>query len=239
MRTDFYPIRFMNPLAAIGLATQGVKMLTGIGQGIAGSIMLKKALKNRPQYEIPNEFNQNVGLANDLYNLRGISSQYENNFLKNIGRNQAGGLAALNSLGRGSALSGVNNIVQSGNDATGNLYAIAGERQLQNQRAGLSMKSNALNQLAQQKLAKMQWDKFNPYIQRVQQATALQGAGMANFSGGASGIAQIAMQGGENNDGVNVGGRSARSAANLSGVSGSNDMNNIWNSISQYRNSPI
>lgn len=193
MRIDFYPARFMNPMAAISAAAGGVKALVGIGQAIAGNRMMKKAEKNRPLYEIPNEYNQNVGLANDLFNLRGISSQYENNFLQGIGRNQAGGLAALNSLGRGSALAGVSNIVQSGNDATGNLYSIAAERQLGNQRAGISMKSNALNQLAQQKLAKMQWDKFNPYIQKMQQGQALSGAGWQNISGGLSQVASMGM----------------------------------------------
>ncbi len=202
MRIDFYPRKFMMPLgAAIGAIAGGVKSLVGIGQAIAGRRIMKKAEKNRPLYDIPDEFNKNLGVANDLFNLRGISSQYENNFLQGIGRNQAGGLAALNSLGRGSALAGVSNIVQSGNDATGNLYSMAGERQLQNQRAGLSMKSNALGQLAQQKLAKMQWDKFNPYIQKMQKGQALQGAGFQNIGGGLSQVASMGMQGGFGGEG--------------------------------------
>lgn len=223
MKTDFYPIKFMNPLAAIGMAAGAVKSLVGIGQAIAGRSIMKKAEKNRPLYDIPNEYNQNVGLANDLFNLRGISSQYENNFLKGIGRNQAGGLAALNSLGRGSALAGVSNIVQSGNDATGNLYSMAAERQLGNQRAGISMKSNALNQLAQQKLAKMQWDKFNPYIQKMQKGQALSGAGWQNISGGLSQVGAIGMGGEGGIFGKKTGDKKVGGNPSLNGLSGASD----------------
>ena len=52
----------MNP----ALIMQGVKSAIGLGQMIAGGITLRKANRNRPQYDIPQEYMNNVNLAGNL-----------------------------------------------------------------------------------------------------------------------------------------------------------------------------
>lgn len=180
----------MGPMAMAAAAAQGVKTLTGIGQMIAGGIQLRKANKNRPLYEIPDEFNQNVSAADRILNMGMPREQYLAS-LTGIDRNQSFGLRALGD--RRSGLAGISNLVQQGNDATLRLNATDAEMRNRNMLAGTQMGMNARYQRGMQRLAKQQWDKFNPFLAKVANAQGMLGAGMQNFSGGAGGFAQLGM----------------------------------------------
>ncbi len=193
MRTDFYPAKFMEPMmtgAALGFAAQGARALFGVGQAIAGGIMMRKAMRNRPNYEIPQEYMDNVSAADEIMNLRMPRDQYVAQ-LQGIQRNQTFGLRTL--ADRRSGLAGVAGLVQQSNDATMRLNAADAEIANRNRVAGTQMKMNARYQLGLQRLAKQQWDKFNPFLARVAQAQGLIGAGTQNIAGAADSAGSLAM----------------------------------------------
>jgi hypothetical protein len=66
----------MDPMTIAALAGQGVKSAIGLGQAIVGSIKTKKAMRNRPNYEIMPEFQQNVKLADKVMNMGMPREQY-------------------------------------------------------------------------------------------------------------------------------------------------------------------
>jgi hypothetical protein len=184
--------KFYTPLLGIAAAGQGLKILGGIGQAIFGARKIKRALRDRPSYEIPAEYQQNVKLADKMMNMGMPREQYLAQ-MQGITRNQNFGLRALGD--RRSALAGVANIVQAGNDNILQLNATDASMRNQNMRAGTGMKMNANYQLGMQKIAKMQWDKFNPYMVKLQQGQAMLGAGLQNIAGGADGASQLGMMG--------------------------------------------
>jgi hypothetical protein len=180
----------MDPMMIAGLATQGVKMLAGGVQAIAGGIMLKKAQRNRPGYDIPKEFQDAMTIA-DKVSMMGMPREQYVAQLQGITRNQGFGLRALGD--RRSALAGVGNLVQSGNDAMLRLNATDAGMRRDSQMRGAAMKTSAKYQMGMQKLAKQQWDKFNPYLGKVAQAQGLIGAGMQNLTGGADAASSMFM----------------------------------------------
>jgi hypothetical protein len=94
----------------------------------------------------------------------------------------ATGLSALGS--RRSSLAGVSALVQRSNDAFGNLNAFAAQTKAQNFRQGTAMEMNANSQMAEQKIQKMNWEKLQPYMRKLQSAQSMMGAGMQNMFGG-------------------------------------------------------
>ena len=174
----------------VALIMQGVKSAIGLGQMIAGGITLRKANRNRPQYEIPQEYMNNVNLAGNLMNLGMPREQYLN-ALTGIQRNQNFGLSALQD--RRSGLAGIGNLVQQSNDATLKLDATDANMLRDSQFRGGSMKISANYQLGMQRLAKQQWDKFNPFLAKVAQGQALLGAGLKDLTGGMDGASTIGL----------------------------------------------
>lgn len=191
MRTNFYPQRFYDPLTAIAAGAQGIKALVGVGQMIFGSKALRKANKNRPMYDIPQEYMDNVNMADGIMNM-GMPRESYVAQMTGIQRNQNFGLNALSD--RRSGLAGIGNLVQQGNDAMMQLNATDASMRNQNKITGTGMKMNAKYQLGMQKLAKQQWDKFNPFLAKVAQAQGTIGAGMQNFGGSIDALSMIAMQ---------------------------------------------
>lgn len=180
----------MDPMTIAALATQGVKTLVGTGQAIAGGIMLKKAQRNRPMYSIPKEYEDALTIADKVSTMGMPREQYVAQ-LQGINRNQNFGLRTLGD--RRSALAGVGNLVQQSNDANLKLNATDASMLQQSRVRGAAMKTSAKYQLGMQKLAKQQWDKFNPYMAKVAQAQGLIGAGFQNITGGADGGASVMM----------------------------------------------
>jgi hypothetical protein len=193
MRTNFYPNKFfvpIDPMTAVAIGQQGVKSILGIAQMISGGAKLRKANKNRPDYEIPKEYADNIALSDKFMNMGMPREQYIAQ-LQGIQRNQNFGLRALGD--RGSALAGIGSLVQQGNDATMRLNAADATMRNQNIARGTQMKMSAKYQMGMQKLAKQQWDKFNPFLAKVAQAQGLIGAGMQNLGGGLDAGSMIAM----------------------------------------------
>lgn len=184
----------MDPMTIAALATQGVKTLVGTGQAIAGGIMLKKAQRNRPSYEIPQEYQDALTIA-DKVSMLGMPREQYVAQLNGITRNQNFGLRALGD--RRSALAGVGTLVQQGNDATLKLNATDASMLRDSKIRGAAMKTNAKYQLGMQKLAKQNWDKFNPYLAKVAQAQGLIGAGFQNITGGADAGTSVLMNKGQ------------------------------------------
>jgi hypothetical protein len=116
------------------------------------------------------------------------------NALTGIQRNQNFGLSALQD--RRSGLAGIGNLVQQSNDATLKLDATDANMLRDSQFRGGSMKMSANYQLGMQRLAKQQWDKFNPFLAKVAQGQALLGAGLKNLTGGMDGASTIGQMGG-------------------------------------------
>lgn len=194
----------MGPLAVAGIVG-GAKLIGGIAQFFGG----KRKLRNLklPKYEIPKEYETNIGLAQSVKEMGMPKAEYQG-ALQNIMRNQTAGISALQD--RRSALAGIGNIVQRSNDATLNLDATAGRIANQNRMAGTQMEMNARQQLGMQKLAKQQWEKFMPYQQKMAEGQALVGAGMQNMFGAIDTAAQVYMLGSGMGDETQMGGKKIR-----------------------------
>lgn len=188
----------MDPMTAISLGTQGVKMIGGIIQTIAGKRILKKT--KLPDYEIMPEFQKNVALAQGM-KTQGMPGEVYSRGLNDISRNMSFGMKTLGE--RRGVLAGIGNMVTRSNDAVTNLNVSDANIRTQNFRAGAQMEMGANNQLGLQKIAKMQWEKLNPYSRKIAEGQALVGAGMQNFFGGASGIGSTVMSNSINPSGVN------------------------------------
>lgn len=184
----------MDPELLASLIPSAMQGALGAGQLVAGLLMGKP---DRPKYEIPTEFNQNVQTAQELANGMG-KTQYAQG-LQNIGRNQNFGLNALRS--RRSTIAGISTLVGRSNDATLGLDVQSANMA----RSGKAALMSARQSLAGQKLQKMDWDKFQPYAMKLNQKQSLIGAGIQNFMHGAdNGSAMFAssMQGKTNSDGT-------------------------------------
>ena len=176
----------MNPLT---LGLMGVKAVGGIAQAIAGHNILKNT--KLPGYDIASEFGDNVGLAKSIKNIGGMPSAQYNQAQQGFARNANFGMQQLQ--GRRGVTAGVSGIVQRLNDANLNLNVTDANMTLQNRRVGTQMQIGANNAMAQQKVAKQSWEKFNPYLRRLNEGQALVGAGMQNIFGAASDATQMQM----------------------------------------------
>ena len=177
-----------------------IQAIGGAFQMFAGQRMLKKL--KRPGYDIPDEFNQNVQSAQAVKNLGGLSQAAISRFQQDTGRNITAGMQGLR--GRGGAVAGISNIMQGANDAAGRLAVMDSEEQRSNFKLGTQLQMNAVNALANQKLAQQNWDKFLPFQEKRQEAQALIGAGMQNMFGSVNSASKLAMTDLQWNDGANL-----------------------------------
>jgi len=173
------------PLPLIPLAIAAIpsvlKTVQGIGQGIKGNKLAKQ--NKRPTYEIPNEFKQNLAIAENMGRI-GLPQQQYNQAQQNFQRNQASALRQFNRMGNPRGLAG---IVRAGNDATLGLDVADAEARMSNQRNAMGYRS----QIGQQQLAKQNWDKMQLFGEKADAAAALQGAGRQNVMGGLSELSQL------------------------------------------------
>lgn len=188
--------------AAISAVPSVLKSITGAFQAMRGRRMLKNL--KRPDYEIPDEFNQNVKAAKTIKNLGGLSEAALSRFRQDAGRNFAAGLQGLR--GRGGAVAGIAGLNQNAMDAAGRLAMMDSEEQRANFKMGTQLQMNALGALASQKLAQQNWNKFLPFQEKRAEAQALIGAGMQNTMGGFGEISSLAMNDLMWNDGKGFGG---------------------------------
>jgi hypothetical protein len=179
-----------NPIGlGISAGLGAIKGITGLFQSIRGNQILKHT--KRPGYDIPGEFQQNVGLAKDIKTAGGMPRAQYLNALQNISRNQNFGLTQLGD--RRGVTAGIGLLAKRGNDAALNLDVQDAGMAMQNRILGTKLQMNALQTLAGQRLAKQNWEKFQPYQQKIQEAHALIGSGMQNAFNGLSDIGNSFM----------------------------------------------
>lgn len=174
---------FIGVSAGIGAVSLGAGIIKGIGQNKKASAIEKNNV--RPTYQIPDEYRQNLAIANHMAQI-GLPQQQYNNQLNAINRNQASGVQAL---GRSQNPTGsIASIVRAGNDANNNLNAQDAQVRQQNQLGVINQNSA----MANQKLAQQQYNKFDRYTENFNQAQAYRGAANQNINGGLNSAAQLA-----------------------------------------------
>lgn len=174
---------FIGVSAGIGAVSLGAGIIKGIGQNKKASAIEKA--NARPTYQIPDEYKQNLAIANHMAQT-GLPQQQYNNQLNAINRNQAGGIQAL---GRSQNPTGsIASIVRAGNDANNNLNAQDAQVRQQNQLVVINQNSA----MANQKLAQQQYNKFDRYTENFNQAQAYRGAANQSIQNGINSAAGMA-----------------------------------------------
>jgi hypothetical protein len=180
--------------ALISAAPAALKGIQGLAQGLKGSKLAKKNI--RPTYEIPQEFQQNLAIAENMGRV-GLPQQQYTQGLQNIQRGQTAGLRQLGRMGRGGSVAG---LARAGMDATLGLDVADANARMRNQQSAMGYRSL----MGQQQLAKQQYDKFAKYEEEAAAAEALKGAGRQNVMGGLSDLASVGLtyMGGQQGDGA-------------------------------------
>lgn len=175
----------MDPLTAISIGAGALKGIGGlIQQGKANK--MRRKLKD-PGYNIPDEFNRNVGVAENLSRL-GMPSEQYNQASTNI---QRGTQAGLRQLGRmGNPFAAIQGLARGQSDAFANLDASNAAARRQN----ILQAMGARRELAGQRLAQQQYNQQR-YFEGVNEANAMRGAGLQNMFGGVTDIGKVGLYG--------------------------------------------
>lgn len=178
---------FMDAIGGVGGLISGASsllgILGGIGQKAKGKRMLR-GLKD-PGYVIPEEFQKNLGQAENMART-GLPSQEYNLASTNI---QRGTQAGLRQLGRMSnPFAGIAGLARGQSDAFARLDASNAAARRQNMLQAMG----ARRELAGQKLNQQQYAQQR-YMDQVNQANALMGAGQQNTAGGLGSLGQFGM----------------------------------------------
>jgi hypothetical protein len=168
---------------AISIGSSLLGLLGGIGQKKRAKKMLA-GLKD-PGYVIPEEFKKNVGEAENMARV-GLPSEQYNLATTNI---QRGTQAGLRQLGRMSnPFAGIASLQRGQNDALAGLDASNAAARRQNMLGAMGARSA----MAGQKLNQQQYAQQR-YMDQVNQANALMGAGQQNAAGGIGSLGQFGM----------------------------------------------
>lgn len=172
------------------LGGPGLGTALSVGQGIAGLLQGNKAKKQLrqlqdPGYKIPKGFYQNLAQSEQLART-GMPMEQYNLAKQGIDRSVAGGMRGLSRSANPSA--GVASLVRAGIEGGLNLEAQNAAVRRQN----IMQAMGARRELAGQELAKQQYAQQR-YMDKVNQANAMQGAGIQNVAGSIGSIANIGM----------------------------------------------
>jgi hypothetical protein len=175
------------PLAAVGGIVSGLgaigKLFSGASQAKRGRKMLA-GLKD-PGYQIPDEFKTNVGEAENMARV-GLPSEQYNLATTNI---QRGTQAGLRQLGRMSnPFAGIANLQRGQNEALAGLDASNAAARRQNMLQAMG----ARREMAGQRLNQQQYAQQR-YMDQVNQANALIGAGRQNTAGAFGSLGNIGL----------------------------------------------
>jgi hypothetical protein len=171
--------------AAIGLGAGALKGIGGLFQQGQAKRQLKR-LKD-PNYNIPDEFSQNVGVAENLSRM-GMPTEQYNLASTNI---QRGTQAGLRQLGRmGNPFAAIQGLSRGQSDAFASLDASNAATRRQN----ILQAMGARREMAGQRLAQQQYAQQR-FAENVNQANALRGAGLQNMAGGLSDIGRMGLYG--------------------------------------------
>lgn len=187
----------ISPLAAsaiLGAVPAAYQLGTGISQDIKARRLGKK---KRPEYVIPGEITNNVGLAKGAYNAAsayGLPGQgrIENNLMRSQAQAQEGILQSQQN--PSASLLGLTAVNQNTNNAVADLGVNAAQfRQgnMDNTRQGL-MSANQV--LAQYRDMEFEKNRMEPFRNAMQAAAALRAGSISNIHGSLGSLANTAGQ---------------------------------------------
>jgi len=147
----------------------------GIYQTLKGNSMAKGL--ERPKYTIPDEVQQNL-TASQMRALEGLPEEQKKQFVQNVQRASANAVNA--TADRRSGLVGIAGAQQREVDAYTNLLGQdAAARQANELRVDAARQN-----MADYKERAFEMNEMSPYLEKRQQAQAMQGSGMQNIFGG-------------------------------------------------------
>lgn len=160
----------------------GLLPIPFVGKQAFGYYQYLKGMKQkeglvRPEYEIPQEVQQNLTQA-QLMALEGLPAEQKRQYIQNIQRSMTSNLAALT--GRKAGLVGVSGLAQTEADAYGNLLGMDAQARQANQQQ--LMQQRAL--MGDQKALQWQINQMQPYLQSYGEAQGLIGGGIQNVNTG-------------------------------------------------------
>lgn len=165
--------------AGVAIGAGALKSLGGILQSGKGNKMAKRAID--PGYKIPKGFAQNLAYADNLAQ-QGLTSQQYNKAQQDINRAGTAGVRALGKYSNTAA--GVGSLFRNQTDAFTKLNVEDANMRRQNILNAMGYRRDFANQ----QLAKQQYGQ-QAYMNQINQANALKGAGMQNIFGGLADIA--------------------------------------------------
>ena len=164
---------------SIALAASAIlplaKTAFGAFQAFKGAKIAGEA--ERPEYEIPEEFMQNLNQAQQIA-LEGMPAAQKQQFFQQMQRATAAGMSNLQS-GR-SGLTGVAGVVQQQKDAALGLASADAQERNRNQQGVMG----ARMALAGQKEKAFDFNEYQPYMEQKQAGQGLIGSGIQNIFGG-------------------------------------------------------
>lgn len=161
--------------AAVMAIPAAVQAGTGIYQAVKGGQMARSM--DRPEYEIPQEILDNLTDA-QIQALRGLPDAQKSLYLDNVARSQQAALEAMST--RKGGLAGLSNVQQQANDAYRNLLSMDAQQRQANERALQAVRSD----VAGYRDKAFQQNQMQPYLDMMQAAEAMKGAGLQNIMGG-------------------------------------------------------
>lgn len=159
-------------LAAIPTAVQAG---TGIYQAVKGNQMARSM--DRPEYEIPQEVLDNLTDA-QIQALRGLPQEQISLYLDNVARSEQSALEAMST--RNAGLTGLSGVQQQSNDAYRDLLSMDAQQRQANEKALMGVRSD----VAGYRDKAFQTNQMQPYLDMMQGAEAMKGAGIQNIMGG-------------------------------------------------------
>jgi hypothetical protein len=173
--------------SVVGMGAGLLKGVLGLFQKGKANRMLKKL--QDPGYNIPTGFSKNLAIAEGLAKV-GMPSEQYNQAQQDINRAGTSGVRSLSRSSNPSA--GVASLFRAQTDAFNSLNVANANTRRQNIQSAMGYRRDYANQ----ELAKQQYAQQS-YMNKVNQANALKGAGMQNAFGGLSDIAQIGAYSGK------------------------------------------
>jgi hypothetical protein len=136
--------------------------------------------------------------------MGGMPEVQRNAAMQALFRNSNFGVQQLQ--GRRAAVAGIGNVVQRMNDGSNAIGIADANMALQNRRIGAGMEMQANMAMAQQRMAKDKWEKYDPYMRKYLRNQAMLGAGLQNIFGGLTNIASMGggMMGGMGGNGGGI-----------------------------------
>lgn len=139
--------------AAVG-AVGGLGL--GLWENHKNKEQAKKDEANRPQYQIPDEYKQQLSLVQQQ-SLQGMPQEQQQQFINNLQQSTAYGLNQLGT--RNAGLAGVAQLNQNQNQGLANLASMSAQMRVANQDKYI----NQLGLMGDQKSQQFQLNKLNPY----------------------------------------------------------------------------